>query len=88
MTTVQALQAATSVPAAVLNNNAGSIAQGRRADLVLLDANPLEDIRATTEIDTVIINGRVLDRETLDAMLAAVKQVNAESRRFDIGQYQ
>jgi len=88
MSTVQALQAATSVPAAVLNNNAGVIAPGKRADLVLLDANPLEDIRATAAIDAVIINGRVLDRETLDAILEAVKQANADSRRFDIDHYQ
>lgn len=88
MSAVQALQAATSVPAAVLNNNAGVIAPGKRADLVLLDANPLEDIRATMAIDTVIISGRILDRKKLDAVLKAVKQANAESRRFDIRQYE
>ena len=40
-----------------------------RADLVLLRANPLEDIRNTTRIDAVCVGGRWLDRGELDRML-------------------
>jgi hypothetical protein len=39
---------------------------------VLLDANPLDDISNTQKIRAVIVNGRYLNRETLDAMLAGV----------------
>jgi hypothetical protein len=38
--------------------------------LVLLEANPLEDIRNTQRIDAVIMNGRFYDRKALDKMLA------------------
>ncbi|HEY8832475.1 MAG TPA: hypothetical protein VIM21_08180, partial [Gemmatimonadaceae bacterium] len=39
----------------------GTIATGKIADLVLLDANPLDDIHNTTRISVVIANGRVFD---------------------------
>jgi imidazolonepropionase-like amidohydrolase len=38
------------------------------ADLVLLAADPLEDIANTTRIDAVILDGRLLDRQALDAL--------------------
>jgi len=74
LTPIEALQAATIKPAEFLGRAAeqGSIAPGKRADLVLLRANPLDDIRNTQEIDAVIVNGRLLDRGELDALLAKV----------------
>jgi cytosine/adenosine deaminase-related metal-dependent hydrolase len=51
-------------------DTAGTIAPGKVADLVLLDADPLADIRAVRRVDTVVTAGRVLDRATLDRMLA------------------
>lgn len=67
----QALAAATINPAKVMRLGAamGAIAPGQVADLVLLDANPLEDIRATRAIRGVIANGRWYDRAALDRML-------------------
>ncbi|WP_430390925.1 amidohydrolase family protein [Dyella sp. 20L07] len=47
----------------------GAVSQGKAADLVLLDRNPLVDINATRSIDTVILHGRVYDRKALDGML-------------------
>jgi len=41
-------------------------------DLVLLDANPLDDIRNTQKITGVIVNGRYLSRTDLDKILAGV----------------
>lgn len=48
----------------------GAIATGKVADIVLLDANPLEDIRATRAIHGVVVRGRHHDRAALDALLA------------------
>lgn len=48
----------------------GTIAPERRADLVLLDANPLEDLATLRQPRAVIIGGRVLDRQSLEDMEA------------------
>lgn len=48
----------------------GTIAPGRRADLILLDANPLEDLATLRSPEAVIVAGWVLDRAALDALEA------------------
>jgi imidazolonepropionase-like amidohydrolase len=68
LTPMQALQAATRNPARFLHVEAGTIEVGKRADLVLLDANPLDDIRNTRRIDSVVLDGTLFDRSRLDAM--------------------
>jgi imidazolonepropionase-like amidohydrolase len=72
LTPMQAIQAATLTPARVLNKatDLGSIEIGKLADLVLLDANPLEDIRHTQRIRAVVFDGKLLDRAALDRLLA------------------
>ena len=87
MSTAQALAAATVNPAKLMNSNAGIIEVGRRADLVILNKNPLVDIGNTRAINTVILNGRVFGRDQLDAMLAAVKEANENSRKINIDEY-
>jgi hypothetical protein len=76
LTPREALQTATINPArfAGLEKEVGRVATGYAADLILLGANPLEDIRNTRRIDAVILRGRQLDRAALDAMLAKVKE--------------
>ncbi len=66
-----ALRAATSEPARFfgLTDSLGTVATGKIADLVLLDANPLMDIGATRRIRAVIQGGRLLDRAALDKLL-------------------
>lgn len=66
-----ALRTATINPARYLGREAemGSVEKGKLADLVLLDANPLEDIRNTRQVRAVVLNGRFFDRAQLDAML-------------------
>jgi imidazolonepropionase-like amidohydrolase len=72
LTPTESLRAATLNPAKFfgLDQKLGTIEQGKLADLVLLEANPLEDIRNTQRIDAVIMNGRFYDRKALDKMLA------------------
>jgi imidazolonepropionase-like amidohydrolase len=66
----QALVAATARPAQVLGRtDVGRVAPGQIADLVVLDANPLNDIRSTTRIRGVVLAGRWMDRSALDALL-------------------
>ena len=55
-----------------MEDRLGTIEKGKLADLVLLDANPLDDIRNTQKITGVIVNGRYLSRTDLDKILAGV----------------
>jgi Amidohydrolase family len=72
---MQALQAATKSPADFLGKlqTQGTIEPGRFADLLLLDANPLDDIHNTKKIRAVILRGKLLDRAALDQLLASVE---------------
>jgi imidazolonepropionase-like amidohydrolase len=74
-TPMEALQTATLNPAKFLgmDDRLGTIEKGKFADLVLLDANPLDDIRNTQKIAAVIVNGRYFSRAELDGMLAGVE---------------
>lgn len=57
----------------------GTVQPGRTADLVVLDADPLRDIRNTTRIDTVLTRGRVLTKPDRERMLAEVERAAAET---------
>jgi imidazolonepropionase-like amidohydrolase len=67
-----ALQSATLNPAKYfgMTDTFGTVAPARMADLVLLDANPLEDIRHSTRIAGVVVNGVLYDNTALQALLA------------------
>jgi len=69
---LEALRTATLNPARVLKmaDSLGTIEPGKLADLVLLDANPLEDIRNTQKIRAVVADGRLYRRADLDQLLA------------------
>jgi imidazolonepropionase-like amidohydrolase len=62
MTPMQAIVAATSTSADFLGINAGSIAVGKSADFMVLDANPLDDITNTRRIRDVYLRGLRVDR--------------------------
>jgi imidazolonepropionase-like amidohydrolase len=59
---------------------AGSLAPGRRADLVLLSADPLTDIHNTTQIQAVWLRGKYLDRAALDQLLADAKHRHGKGK--------
>jgi hypothetical protein len=75
MPPMYALQAATRNPAKYLGvlDSIGTVEQGKLADLVLLEANPLENIANTQRIAAVVMNGKLLSRESLDKILAAAQ---------------
>ncbi|MCB9645614.1 MAG: PD40 domain-containing protein [Deltaproteobacteria bacterium] len=70
MTPHEALRAATMSPATTLGMAAdlGSLEAGKLADLVVLDANPLDDIRKSEQVRMVMVNGRLFDAATLDQL--------------------
>jgi imidazolonepropionase-like amidohydrolase len=72
LTPWQALRSATRYPAEYLKQQGewGTIENGKRADFVLLAANPLTEIRNTTRIEGVALGGRWLTRSDLDRLLA------------------
>lgn len=76
VTPLDALQAATRNPAVFLGiiDKCGSVTPGKIADLVLLDADPLDDIRNTTKISQVFLSGKEFTRAALNQLLK-----NAES---------
>jgi imidazolonepropionase-like amidohydrolase len=80
LTPAEALQSATRNPARVLGlKDSGTIETGKIADMVVLTANPLADIRNTTKIHAVVFNGKFYDRGALDALLRRAEEEAATS---------
>lgn len=77
MSPYAALQTATVNTAGYLGMSAtnGTVQEGKNADLVLLEANPLENISSTKKINAVINNGQYYDRKALDELLDNAKKV-------------
>jgi imidazolonepropionase-like amidohydrolase len=75
LTPQQALVSATITGPAFLGHSDryGTLAEGKTADILILAANPLRDIKATRAIAGVVLHGQWLDRAALDALLAAAK---------------
>jgi imidazolonepropionase-like amidohydrolase len=74
LTPWQALQASTANPARYFRKAdiVGTLAVGKRADLVLLSADPLADIENTRQIEGVMVGGRWLDRAALAHLVAEI----------------
>ncbi len=72
---MEALQTATRNPAKFFGklDSMGTIEQGKIADLVLLEANPLQDISNTQKIAAVVVGGRIFDKTALQKMLAQIE---------------
>ena len=67
-----------------MTDSLGSIEPGKLADLVLLDANPLDDIRNTQKIRAVVADGRLYRRAHLDQLLAG--KIKIATTRSAIGE--
>jgi imidazolonepropionase-like amidohydrolase len=67
MTNLEALRASTlnGAKALGLDNDIGSVQAGKLADLIVLDANPLESIQNTLSVRYTMVNGRIWDSDTM-----------------------
>jgi len=82
MTPAEAIVVSTSRPTEVLRiSDTGSLAKGKRADFVVLNRNPLENIANTRAIDNVYLRGVKLDREALRAKFQRAEAVTQASKR-------
>ncbi|HSM64193.1 MAG TPA: amidohydrolase family protein, partial [Gillisia sp.] len=86
LTNEETLISATRLPAEWLeiDNKIGTVEVDKYADLILLDANPLEEIKNTRKISGVFVNGRWLDKAKIDKMLLELEQKNkAEKDKYE-----
>ena len=76
LTNLQVLQTATLNPAKFLykENELGTVTEGKLADLLILDDDPLSDISNTQKINAVVVNGRYFSKEDIARMLDAQKK--------------
>lgn len=56
-----------------MQGDLGTIEKGKLADIVLLRADPLQDITNTENIEAVVADGRLFDRTALDSLLAGAE---------------
>lgn len=82
LTPGEALTSATRLPAAWLGIDSvvGTVETGKFADLILLDANPLNDIKNIRKIAGVFVNGRWLDKSEISDMLSSLSNRNKASK--------
>lgn len=78
MSPMQAISAATINPATYLgmDGDLGSLEAGKLADLVILDANPLDNIRHSDKVGHVVLNGRIYIAGTLQEIITGNKKLN------------
>jgi imidazolonepropionase-like amidohydrolase len=84
LTPAEALRTATVNPARyfALEAEHGTVAPGKVADLILLDADPLADVRNTQRIRAVVFGGNLYDRAALDGLQAVVRE---RARSWSVG---
>lgn len=86
LSTQQALNSATRLPATWLeiDDRVGTVEVGKNADLILLDANPLEDISNIRKISGVFADGKWVSNEDIDKMLSELAAKNEQNKtNFD-----
>lgn len=88
LTNTEVLYAATAAPAIWAKTNTGMIKIGYKADLLLLNQNPLEDIQHSRSIEAVFVDKHWINKMQVKQILESVKKVNEASREKDISIYQ
>jgi imidazolonepropionase-like amidohydrolase len=78
LTPMQTIVAATRDSAAAAQINTGTVAAGKNADFIVLDANPLDQISNTRKIDKVFLRGKEVDRAALRARWQRRRKVATE----------
>ena len=86
LTPHEALRAATIVGAEVIgfSDDLGSIEPGKMADMVILDGNPLEDIRNTNTVHWVMKNGEIFEGDTLDQVWPIERELAIHPARIPV----
>jgi imidazolonepropionase-like amidohydrolase len=81
LTPYEALRTSTTIPYEYLgeSRDAGTIAVGKRSDLILVDGNPLEDVSAASKIAGVLMRGRWIDKEDIDTKMREISEGAAGS---------
>jgi imidazolonepropionase-like amidohydrolase len=76
MTPYQALRTSTTIPYEYLGESkqAGTIEVGKRTDLLLVDANPLEDVSAASKLAGVMMRGRWIGRDEIDRRMWEIRE--------------
>lgn len=76
MTPLEALRTATIAPAEVfgMDHQVGSLKAGKLADIIVIDGDPLENIRDTDKVTHTMVNGVLYDAKTMDQLLPSVQQ--------------
>jgi imidazolonepropionase-like amidohydrolase len=71
----EALRTSTTIPYEYLGEaaDAGTIAVGKRTDLLLVQGNPLQDVAAAANISGVLMRGRWIDKAQIDARMAQIR---------------
>lgn len=74
LTPYEALRTSTTAPFEYLGeiDRAGTIEVGKRSDMILVDANPLEDISAAAKISGVLLRGRWIPKREIDQRMAEI----------------
>ncbi|MCL1051046.1 amidohydrolase family protein [Shewanella abyssi] len=84
MSNLEVLKTATINPAKhfAMDHQIGSIKQGKLADLIVIDGNPLEDIRVTDRVTYTMVNGKLYNAETMDQLNGGAKNSGKQRKPF------
>ncbi|MGS0695806.1 amidohydrolase family protein [Shewanella sp. 0m-4] len=84
MSNLEVLKTATINPAKhfAMDHQIGSIKQGKLADLIVIDGNPLEDIRVTDRVTYTMVNGKLFNAETMDQLNGGSKNRGKQREAF------
>lgn len=84
MSNLEVLKTATINPAKhfAMDHQIGSIKQGKLADLIVIDGNPLEDIRVTDRVTYTMVNGKLFNAETMDQLNGGAKNRGQQRKPF------